>query len=329
MASIDKGPFARAMSWLGKQTIFWSGLTIGVPIVAFTLWVGILIWMWDTPEMNTKFSDPANAELSRSEKGALLAEAITYQFRRRMDDQGSWVPNDLVIFFDRNAACAAGIKGEPGGIWYVTTEIFDVFADRTARIGGSSQDDPRLTNASKKFAYDPRRWGITLLGGADSEHEYTLGFRDFDAYVQDLHAGTAISNVRNDDLAALLTELGGQNGAIDKIYSRLNDAQKVGPKERRQRVYSAICASAVSADVLSVIRSAYGTDFEADALLALDEAIRELYQVSQIYPPIVINGADDSLWLVNHARNIAAMMSQTFDPILDAARSLPGGEVAR
>jgi hypothetical protein len=51
--------------------------------------------------------------------------------------------------------------------------------------------------------------------------------------------------------------------------------------------------------------------------------------VSQLYPPIVLNGADDSLWLVNHARNIAAMMSATFDPILDTARSLPGGEVAR
>lgn len=329
MKESNKSPIKRILAWLTKQTVLWSGLIIGIPVLLAALWIGILVWVWDTPDINEQFQDPANADLDRSKKGALLAEAITYQFRRRLNDQGGWVPNDLVIFFERNAACAAGIKGEPGGIWYVTTEIFEVFADRTARIGGSSQDDPRLTNAAKKFNYDPRRWGISWLGGADSQHEYALGFEDFDDYVRDLRAGEAVSNVRPDDLAALLTELGGQNGAMDKIYSRLNDAAKVPPEERRQRVYSAICASAVSADALSVIRSAYGTDFEPDAVVALDEAIQELYRVSQLYPPIVLNGADDSLWLVNHARNIAAMMSATFDPILDAARSLPGGEVAR
>lgn len=329
MTQAHRGPIKRAVAWLTKQTVLWSGLIIGIPVLLAALWIGILFWIWDTPEINKEFQDPANAKLDRSEKGALLAEAITYQFRRRLNDQGNWVPNDLVIFFDRNAACAAGIKGEPGGIWYLTTEIFEVFADRTARIGGSSQDDPRLTNAAKKFNYDPRRWGISWLGGADSEHEYALGFDDFDAYVSDLRAGDAVSNVRLDDLAALLTELGGQNGAMDKIYSRLNDAERVPPKERRQRVYSAICAAAVSADTLAVIRSAYGTDFEQDALAALDEAVKELYRVSQLYPPIVLNGEDDSLWLVNHARNIAAIMSTAFDPILDAARSLPGGEVAR
>lgn len=330
MQAAKKSPITRALAWLTKQTVLWSGLIIGVPVLLAALWIGILFWIWDTPDIKEAYQDPGNAKLDRSEKGALLAEAITHQFRRRLHDQGSWVPNDLVIFFDRNAACAAGIKGEPGGIWYVTTEIFEVFADRTARIGGSSQDDPRLTNAAKKFNYDPRRWGISWLGGADSEHEYALGFKDLDAYISDLRADSnAVSNVRPDDLAALLTELGGQNGSMDKIYSRLNDAEKVPPKERRQRVYSAICAAAVAADTLSVVRSAYATDFEEDALAALDEATRELYLVSQLYPPVVLNGADDSLWLVNHARNIAAIMSTTFDPILDAARSLPGGEVAR
>lgn len=329
MKETNKSPIKRILAWLTKQTVLWSGLIIGIPVLLAALWLGILIWVWDTPEINEQFKDPANADLARDEKGALLAEAITYQFRRRLNDQGGWAPNDLVILFERNAACAAGIKGEPGGIWYVTTEIFEVFADRTARIGGSSQDDPRLTNAAKKFNYDPRRWGISWLGGADSQHEYALGFEELDEYVQELRGGNAVSNVRPDDLAALLAELGGQNGALDKIYSRLNDAAKVPPEERRQRVYSAICAAAVSADTLSVIRSAYGTDFEADAVVALDEAIQELYRVSQLYPPIVLNGADDSLWLVNHARNIAAMLSVTFDPILDAARSLPGGEVAR
>jgi hypothetical protein len=324
-----KSPLKRFLAWFGKQTVLWSGLIIGIPVLLAALWIGVLIWVWDTPTINEQFQDPDNANLNRSEKGALLAEAITYQFRQRLNEQGGWVPNDLIIFFERNAACAAGIKGEPGGIWYVTTEIFEVFADRTARTGGSSQDDPRLTNAAKKFNYDPRRWGISWLGGADSEHEYALGFEDFDSYVNDLRAGQAVSNVRPDDLAALLTELGGQNGAMDKIYSRLNDAAKVPPEERRQRVYSAICASAVSADTLAAIRSAYGPDFDQDALVGLDEAIQELYRVSQLYPPIVLNGADDSLWLVNHARNIAAMMSATFDPILDTARSLPGGEVAR
>lgn len=329
MSEERKSAITRILAWLTKQTVVWSGLIIGIPVLLTALWIGILIWVWDTPQITEKFREPANADLNRSEKGALLAEAITHQFRLRLYEQGGWVPNDLVIFFNRNAACAAGIKGEPGGIWYVTTEIFEVFADRTARIGGSSQDDPRLTNAAKKFNYDPRRWGISWLGGADSEHEYRLGFKDFDDYVSELKAGDAVSNVRPDDLAALLTELGGQNGAMDKIYSRLNDAAKVSSEERRHRVYSAICASAVSADTLSIIRSAYGTDFEPDALVALDEAIKHLYRVSQLYPPVVLNGADDSLWLVNHARNIAAIMSATFDPILDAARSLPGGEVAR
>lgn len=329
MKAANNNPIKRFLTWFTKQTVLWSGLLIGIPFLLAALWVGILFWVWDTPQINKQFQDTANADISRSEKGALLAEGITYQFRRRLGDQGHWVPNDLVIFFERNAACADGIDGEPGGIWYMTTEIFDVFADRTARIGGSSQDDSRLTNAAKKFDYDTRRWGVSWLGGADSEHEYELGFEDFDDYVNDLRAGKAVSNVRPDDLAALLTELGGQNGAMDKIYSRLNDAAKVPPKERRQRVYSAICASAVAADTLSVIRSAYATDFEPDALVALDEAIKDLYRVSQLYPPIVLNGADDSLWLVNHARNIAAIMSATFDPILDAARSLPGGDVAR
>lgn len=324
-----KSPMKRFLAWFTKQTVLWSGLIIGIPVLIAALWIGVLVWVWDTPDIDPKFSAQSNAELGRSEKGALLADAITHQFRRRLTDQGHWVPNDLVIFFDRNAACAAGIKGEPGGIWYVTTEIFEVFADRTARIGGSSQDDPRLTNAAKKFNYDPRRWGISWLGGADSAHEYALGFEDFDDYVSDLRAGKAVSNVRPDDLAALLAELGGQNGAMDKMYSRLNDAQQVPPKERRQRVYSAICAAAVSADTLAAIRSAYATDFEPDALAAIDDAIKDLYRISQLYPPIVLNGSDDSLWLVNHARNIAAMMSATFDPILDTARSLPGGDVAR
>ena len=324
-----KSRLRRFLAWFTKQTVLWSGLLIGIPVLLAALWIGVLIWIWDTPDINEDFQDLADAKLSRSEKGALLAEAITYQFRRRLGDQGSWVPNDLVIFFDRNAACAAGVKGEPGGIWYVTTEIFEVFADRTARIGGSSKDEPRLTNAAKKFNYDPRRWGISWLGGADSEHEYALGMADLNDYLTDLRAGKAVSNVRADDLAALLAELGGQNGAMDKIYSRLLDAEKVPPKERRQRVYSAICAAAVSADTLSVIRTAYATDFEEDALPALDKAINDLYRVSQLYPPVVLNGADDSLWLVNHARNIAAIMSATFDPILDAARSLPGGDVAR
>lgn len=326
----NSNPIKRLSSWLFKQTIFWSGLTIGIPIVLAALWIGVLVWVWDTPEINAQFSDPANADLERSEKGALLAEAITYQFRRRLDDQGSWVPNDLFVFFDRNAACAdGGIKGEPGGIWYVTTEVFEVFADRTARTSGSNQDEARLTNAAKKFNYDTRRWGISWLGGADSEHEYSIGLADFNSYVADLRAGTAVSNVRPDDLAKLLAELGGEDGAMDKIFSRLNDADKVPPKERRQRVYSAICASAVAADTLSAIRSAYATDFEPDTLVALDEAINDYHRVSQLYPPIVLNGADDSLWLVNHARNIAAMMSVTFDPILAAARSLPGGDIAR
>jgi hypothetical protein len=324
-----KTVITRALAWLSKQTVLWSGLIIGIPVLLAALWIGVLIWIWDTPHIEEQFRDKANVNLNRSEKGALLAQAITYQFRRRLGDQGHWVPNDLVIFFERNAACAAGHDGEPGGIWYVTTEIFEVFADRTARIGGSSQDDSRLTNAAKKFNYDPRRWGVSWLGGADSEHEYALGLKDFNEYVADLMAGKAVSNVRSDDLAALLTELGGQNGSMDKIYSRLNDAHKVSPKERRERVYSAICASAVSADTLSAIRSAYAQDFEEDALVALDDAIAGLYRVSQLYPPVVLNGSDDSLWLVNHARNIAAIMSSTFDPILDAARSLPGGDVAR
>ncbi len=329
MKDAKKTPLKRFLTWFTKQTVLWSGLIIGIPVLLAALWIGILIWVWDTPDINAEFQDPANVDLSRSEKGALLAEAITYQFKRRLGDQGHWVPNDLVVFFQRNAACAAGVKGEPGGIWYLTTEIFEVFADRTARIGGSSQDDPRLTNAAKKFNYDPRRWGLAWLGGADSEHEYRLGFDDFEDYVAELRAGNAVSNVRADDLAALLAELGGQNGALDKIYSRLNDAHKVPPKERRERVYSAICASAVAADTLAAIRSAYAMDFEPDALTALDEAMRELYKLSQLYPPVVLNGADDSLWLVNHPRNIAAIMSATFDPILDAARSLPGGDIAR
>ncbi|WP_058557094.1 DUF2333 family protein [Thiohalocapsa sp. ML1] len=329
MAEANKSAIKRLLAGLTKQTVLWSGLTIGIPVLIAALWIGILFWIWDKPDINPGFQDKANADLSRDKKGALLAEAITYQFRRRLNDQGNWVPNDLVIFFDRNAACAAGIKGEPGGIWYMTTEIFEVFADRTARIGGSSQDDPRLTNAAKKFNYDPRRWGLSWLGGADSRHEYELGFKDFDDYVSDLRAGNAVSNVRSDDLAALLTEVGGQNGAMDKIYSRLNDADTVPPEQRRQRVYSAICASAVAADTLAAVRSAYASDFEEDALVALDEAIKELYRVSQLYPPIVLNGKDDSLWLVNHARNIAAILSTSFDPILDAARSLPGGDVAR
>ena len=329
MKEARKSPIKRFLAWFTQQTLLWSGLIIGIPVLLAAAWIGILIWVWDTPGMNQQFRDPANAKLSGDEKGALLAEAITYQFRRRIEDQGGWTPNDLVVFFDRNAACAAGIDGEPGGIWYVTTETFEVFADRTARTGGSSQDDPRLTNAAKKFNYDPRRWGISWLGGADSAHEYVLGLEDFNAYVSELRAGDATSNVRPDDLAALLAEIGGQNGAMDKIYSRLNDADTVAPRQRRLRVYSSICASAVAADTLSAIRSAYAPDFNEDTLEGLDQAIDDLYRVSQLYPPIVLNGADDSLWLVNHARNIAAMMSATFDPILDAARSLPGGEVAR
>ncbi len=329
MKEENKSLIKRLLAWFTKQTLLWSGLIIGIPFLLAAAWIGILIWVWHTPDINEEFRAQANAELSSDEKGALLAEAITYQFRQRLEEQGGWTPNDLVILFERNAACTAGIDGEPGGIWYVTTETFEVFADRTARTGGSSQDDPRLTNAAKKFNYDPRRWGISWLGGADSEHEYNLGLKDFNEYVSDLRAGDATSNVRPDDLAALLAELGGQNGAMDKIYSRLNDAQTVPPEQRRLRVYSSICASAVAADTLSVIRSAYGPDFDKDALEGLDKAIDALYRVSQLYPPIVLNGADDSLWLVNHARNIAAMMSATFDPILDAARSLPGGEVAR
>jgi hypothetical protein len=174
-----KTVITRALAWLSKQTVLWSGLIIGIPVLLAALWIGVLIWIWDTPHIEEQFRDKANVNLNRSEKGALLAQAITYQFRRRLGDQGHWVPNDLVIFFERNAACAAGHDGEPGGIWYVTTEIFEVFADRTARIGGSSQDDSRLTNAAKKFNYDPRRWGVSWLGGADSEHEYALGLKDF------------------------------------------------------------------------------------------------------------------------------------------------------
>ena len=172
-------------------------------------------------------------DMTDSEKGPLLIDALTARLRYELDSTFGWSANDLLF----NKFVLDNRAYRQFGTYVATKMLLDHYSTVIAKLGNNDRENDHLYNARLNYlAISPSRWGILFLPSAESSYEKAL--RLIDQYKEDLRAGTAVYNCRTDDLYSAFNLILGET-VMGYALGQLQNSRDLPFYALHNRIYEA------------------------------------------------------------------------------------------
>lgn len=214
------------------------------------MWGGQAIYaLCDRTVFPETFHLPENAgKLSDTEKGALLADAITWEMRRELKSTFGWSFNDIIF----NRWLLDNRAYRQYGVYHATKFLVDLYSTQIAKLGDSDRENEYLYKARiNDFVIDPRSFWFP-----SAEGRYEDGLKLFDKYKEGLKKGTSTYNCRTDDLYASFAQVTGEN-LLGYALGLLENAQDIPFYELDNRIYVVQGICLVIRDFVSALYGLY------------------------------------------------------------------------
>lgn len=237
-------------------------------------------------------------------KGQSRSVAIAAKLIERETDVYPWVANDPWFL---PGAALDNMPNFQQGIVYALSRFAIEMSDQIGRTRGSSEVDADLDKAAGLLKYAGDVWvfdfSVSLAPTAPSDSQYRAARKSLQSYNERLANGTAVFDVRADNLQTTLeriaADLGSGSAVIDK-YIRENSGAIIDFHaddiyyRNKGRLYAYyLLLNALKEDFRSVIE-------EKDVDKAWDQMLSSLKTAAEAQPLVVINADPDSFLRPSH-----------------------------
>jgi len=251
---------------------------------------------------------------SPQEKGTVLAEAIIHQLEREMGSTFGWSANDFfpTRFLDNRAS-------RQKGVIFSTRMLIRFFSTRCSKHGAMGAEHEGLKAArEKRLVYAEDIWGFFH---SSTESEYRTGIELVRQYEKELAAGTAVFNLRTDDIYDLLTYITGREFLDQPMGLLIQSGDEVSFSDEDDRVYYAQGAMLVVRDFLYALVKCYPSIGQKGGEENLKEAFRAMDKICSFDPPFVVEGSHDSM-LADHRGKMARYYVTVLTRLNDVTQSV-------
>ncbi|MDQ7831873.1 MAG: DUF2333 family protein [Desulfovibrionaceae bacterium] len=318
----DAGPksiFARRIP--ARYLIIAAGFILFWPVAFYAM--GILNSLYDAVDP-TRFAevDESVKALTQNvgensppqEKGAILAEAIIHQLERELGSTFGWSANDILPtrFLDNRAS-------RQKGVIFSTRMLIRFFSTRCSKHGAMGAEHEGLKAArEKRLVYAEDIWGFFH---SSTESEYKKGIELVRQYQKELAAGTAVFNLRTDDIYDLMTYITGREFLDQPMGLLIQSGDVVSFSEEDDHVYYAQGAMLVVRDFLYALVKCYPSIGQKGGEENLKEAFRAMDKICSFDPPFVVEGSHDSM-LADHRGKMARYYVTVLTRLNDVTQSV-------
>ncbi len=187
------------MHGINKSQAFYVARVLGIQAGLF---LGILLLLWGSQKLYSLIDPvtfpqgnvlPENAAaLSETEKGKVLADALTFQLRRELHSPLGWTGNDILF----NKYLLDNRAYRQYGVYVATKALFDHYSMVIAKLGSNDRESDDLHKARMNyFSINPQKFWFPSAEGA-----YENGLTLVEKYKKDLDTGKSVYNCRPDDI---------------------------------------------------------------------------------------------------------------------------------
>lgn len=310
------------MTTFGKWAI--SILLAFILIWPLTVELGWLVYKGYTAIDQTRFPeldpqiqailDKPTADFSDPQKGAALSNAIRNRLEREMDSAFGWSVNDLII---SPTAWLDNRANRQLGTIFAVRMLINFFSTNLAKYGKVDAENELLKQAREnRFAFTADSWWFP-----SSEDEYKKGIAAVKKYEADLIKGTAIYNLRSDDMYNLLTYIIGTQFIDQPLGLLVQNDDEVSHTDLDDRIYYAQGVILVLRDFLRVFVHLYPDIKKKGGEDNIRIAFKEMDLICTFDPLLVLRGHHDSV-MADHRGKMARYLIAVRERINDVAQSI-------
>lgn len=274
----------------------WRKVAVALPLLFVTYILIGMVWVNRIDDrLNTQVSQPDG----RSATVATIIDLVT-----REAESNNWTPNDPFFlpgwWLDNTPNFQKGIMGA------VSRFSFEL-RDQLGRRRGSSSIDTNLEKAASNLSIEPERWvmdfSASWLPTRPSDQYYREAIGQLKAYNREVATGSAVFDVRSDNLLATLDrialDLGASSAALDRFIGE--EAGGFLPDRGADDLFYQVKGQVYAyTAILIAIREDFADVIENREIAALySELLKSMTAAASLDPLVVSNGAVDGV-LANH-----------------------------
>ena len=258
--------------------------------------------------------EKTNTESDQPQKGAALSASIRNRLEQEMNSTFGWSVNDLIIsptrWLDNRA-------NRQRGTIFATRMLVNHFSTNLAKYGTVDAENKDLQEARETyFAFTADSWWFP-----SSENQYEKGIELLKKYASDLVKGDATFNLRTDDMYNLLTYIISKQFLDQPLGLLVQSNDEVAYTELDNRIYYTQGVILVLRDVLRTFVHLYPEVKEKGGEKNIQIAFREMNQICDFDPLVVLRGAHDSI-MADHRGKMARYLISVRERINDLAQSI-------
>ena len=247
-------------------------------------------------------------------KGIALSAAITSRLEAEMNSTFGWSVNDLIIsptrWLDNRA-------NRQRGVIYATRMLINFYSTNLAKYGKVDAENEFLKQAREgHFAFTGDSWWFP-----SSEDEYKKGISLVRKYEDALKAGSAIYNMRSDDMYNLLTFIIGNQFLDQPLGLLVKPDDEVLYTQLDDYIYYTQGVILVLRDFLRTFVYLYPIIKEKGGTDNINIAFQEMELMCSFDPLIVLRGKHDSM-TADHRGKMARYLISLRERINDVAQSI-------
>ena len=322
MEESQKKPLLPKMTKFGKWTIVI--LLAFILIWPLTLGVYWAVYRGYTALDPTRFpfhESPIHAMLEATKpdvaehlKGIALSTAITSRLEAEKNSTFGWSVNDLMVSPSRWLDNRANRQR---GVIYATRMLINFYSTNLAKYGKVDAENEFLKQAREKhFAFTEDSWWFP-----SSENEYEKGIKLVRKYEAALNSGTAIYNMRSDDMYNLLTYIIGSQFLDQPLGLLVQPDDEVPHTRLDDHIYYTQGVVLVVRDLLRTFVHLYPSIKEKGGQDNINIAFQEMELMCTFDPLLVLRGKHDSL-TADHRGKMARYLISLRERINDVAQSI-------
>jgi hypothetical protein len=304
-------------------------IVIGVLLAVLLAWPLTfgLVWLTDrgyTSVDPTRFPFPESKihallqkvkpDSPEVEKGAVLAQAMTYRLQEELNSTFGWSVNDLWVsptrWLDNRA-------NRQRGTMFATRMLVTFYATHLAKYGTVDAENEWLKEArEKRFAFSEDSWWLP-----SSESEFRKGIELIRKYEAGLADGKAVYNMRTDDMYNLFTFILSNQFLDQPLGLLVQGTEEVPYAELDDRIYYTQGVILVLRDFLWATVQLYPTIREKGGSENIKIAFHEMERVCTFDPLVVLRGRHDSI-MADHRGKMASFVISIRERLNDVAQSI-------
>jgi hypothetical protein len=248
------------------------------------------------------------------QKGAALSAALRNRLENEMNSTFGWSVNDLIIsptrWLDNRA-------NRQLGVIFATRMMVNFFSTNLAKYGKVDAENQYLKQLREEyFAFTAHSWWFP-----SSENQYEKGIARLKKYESDLMNGTAIFNMRTDDMYNMLAYIIGTQFLDQPLGLLVQSNDEVAYTDLDDRIYYTQGVILVLRDVLRTFVHLYPEIKEKGGEENIRIAFKEMNQICTFDPLIVLRGDHDSI-MADHRGKMARYLISVRERINDLAQSI-------